>query len=244
MNWKKSTQLLIAALLLNLIFSFKADKALKINYNKTFGTGVPEPSDACLSASQQSLFVVSDNGFLYETDLEGKILRKSNCVGIDFEAICLANGLLYVSDESARKIYCINPVDLNSIKTFNLNYSAARNSGFESIAFDDNSKSFYLVSEKSPIVIRVYNEQFQLINEINFDATSDISSACYYQNKLWLLSDEEHLVMQLDENYKVLKQYDVKILNPEGFLFNRQGDLTVISDDMAKLYQFEATQLK
>jgi uncharacterized protein YjiK len=241
---KKSTQFLITALLANLIFSFKADKAVIIKYHKTFTTPVPEPSDACLSANEQSLFVVSDNGFLYETNLEGKILRKSNVVGIDFEAICLANGLLYISDESARKIYCINPADLNVIKTFNLNYSAARNSGFESIAFNEKSKSFYVVSEKSPVVIRVYNEQFQQMNEINFDVTSDISSACYYQNNLWLLSDEEHLVMQLDENFNVFKQFDIRVLNPEGFLFNQQGDLTVISDDMAKLYQFEATQLK
>lgn len=244
MNLKKSTQFLIAALLVNIVFSFKADKAIKIKYSKTFKTAVPEPSDACLSATEQSLFVVSDNGFLFETDLEGKILRKSNIVGIDFEAICLANDLLYISDESSRKIYCVNPGDLTINKIFNLNYSAARNSGFEAIAFNEASKLFYLVSEKSPIVIRVYNEQFQQVNEISFDATSDISSAYFYQNNLWLMSDEDHLVMQLDENYKVVKQYDVKILNPEGFFFNKQGDLTVISDDMAKLYQFEAATIK
>jgi uncharacterized protein YjiK len=244
MDLKKSTQFIIATVLLNLIFSFKADNAIKIKYTKTFTTAVPEPSDACLSANEQSLFVVSDDGFLFETDLEGKILRKSNVVGIDFEAICLANDLLYISDESARKIYCVNPVDLTIHKTFNLNYSAGRNSGFEAIASNEASKLFYLVSEKSPIVIRVYNELFQQVNEINFDATSDISGACYFQNNLWLLSDEEHLMMQLDENYKVVKQFDFKILNPEGFFFNKQGDLTVISDDMAKLYQFEATQLK
>jgi uncharacterized protein YjiK len=244
MNLKKSTQFLIAVLILNFIFSFKADKALKIKYSKSFTTAVPEPSDACLAENEQSLFMVSDNGFLFETDLEGKILRKSNIIGIDFEAICLANGLLYISDESARKIYCVNPADLTINKTFNLNYAAGRNSGFEAIAFNEASKLFYLVSEKSPIVIRVYNEQFQQVNEINFDTTSDISGACFYQNNLWLLSDEEHLAMQLDENYKVIKQFDFSILNPEGFFFNKQGDLTVISDDMAKLYQFEASQLK
>jgi uncharacterized protein YjiK len=244
MNLKKSTQFLIAVLILNFIFSFKADKALKIKYSKSFTTAVPEPSDACLAENEQSLFMVSDNGFLFETDLEGKILRKSNVVGIDFEAICLANGLLYISDESARKIYCVNPADLTLKQTFNLSYSAGRNSGFEAIAFNEASKLFYLVSEKSPIVIRVYNEQFQQVNEINFDTTTDISSACFYQNNLWLLSDEEHLMMQLDENFKVIKAFDFKVLNPEGFFFTKQGDLTVISDDMAKLYQFEATQLK
>ena len=89
MDLKKSTQFIFAALLLNFIFSFKADKALKIKYSKSFTTAVPEPSDACLSANEQSLFMVSDDGFLFETDLEGKILRKSNLKGIDFEAICL-----------------------------------------------------------------------------------------------------------------------------------------------------------
>jgi uncharacterized protein YjiK len=188
--------------------------------------------------------MVSDDGFLFETDLEGKILRKSNLKGIDFEAICLVKDLLYISDESARKIYAVNPVDLNLVKTFNLNYAAGRNRGFEAIAFNENQNVFYLISEKEPTLIRIYNEQFQQLSEITFDVTTDISSAYFYQNKLWLLSDEEHLIMQLDENFKVQKTLDVKILNPEGFFFNKQGDLTVISDDMAKLYQFEATQLK
>lgn len=244
MNFKKAFQFLIAILSVSIIFSFTADNTVKIKYHNSFNTAVPEPSDACLSANQQSLFVVSDNGFLFETDLEGKILRKSTITGIDFEAICLANDLLYISDESARKIYCVNPADLTIIKTFTLTYPAARNSGFEAIAFDETSKLFYLVSEKSPIVIRIYNEQFQQVNEINFDETSDISSAFFYENKLWLLSDEEHLVMQLDVNFKVIKQYDIKILNPEGFFFNKQGNLTVISDDMAKIYQFDAAELK
>lgn len=230
---------------MSIVFSSSIiEKTLKIKYNKTFKTDVPEPSDGCLSANQQSLYVVSDNGFLFETNLEGKILRKSNVVGIDFEAICLVNDVLYISDESARKIYCINPADLTLNKIYNLNYSAARNSGFEAITFDQKSKLFYLVSEKSPIVIRVYNEQFQQINEINFDAASDISGAQFYENKLWLLSDEEHLLIQLDEIFKVVKKYDMKILNPEGFFFNNQGALTVISDDMAKLYQFDPEELK
>lgn len=244
MNFNKLFLFLIVASLLNFFYAFKVDKALKIKYSKTFNTNVPEPSDACLSSNGQCLFVISDNGFLFETDLEGKILRQSNVVGIDFEAICLANNLLYISDESSRKIYCVNPSDLTLNKTFNLTYTGARNSGFEALAFNEINKSFYIVSEKSPIVIRVYNEQFQQINEINFDATSDISSAFYYQNNLWLLSDDEHLILKLDANYKVQNQYDIKILNPEGFFINKEGDLTVVSDDMAKLYQFEATQIK
>ena len=227
-----------------IIFSFKSDNAVKIKYNKTSSTKVPEPSDVCLSQSGQSLFIVSDNGFLFETDLEGKIMRKSALVGIDFEAICLANDLLYISDESARKIYCINPVDLTVKQTFNISYLAARNRGFEAIAFNDELKQFYLISEKEETVIRIYNEQFQQINEIVFNELSDVSSAYFYNNYLWLLSDEDHLIIQLDEQFKPLKKYDIKILNPEGFYFNKQGDLTVISDDMAKLYQFEAAVLK
>jgi uncharacterized protein YjiK len=244
MNLKKSIQILTAVFLLNFIFSFKVDKPSKIKFSKSFSIQVPEPSDACLSSNEQSLFVVSDNGLLFETDLQGKILRKSNIIGIDFEAICLVKDLLYVSDESARKIYCVNPIDLNLVKTFNLNYSAGRNRGFEAIAYNKNLNVFYLVSEKEPTVIRIYNDQFQQLSEISFEVTSDISSAFFYQNSLWLLSDEEHLIMQLDDNYKVQKKYDVKILNPEGFFFTNKGELTVISDDMAKLYQFEATQIK
>jgi uncharacterized protein YjiK len=227
-----------------ILISFKAGESVKISFYKKYSTAVPEPSDLCYAASGNSIFMVSDNGLLFETDTTGKIIRESAIRGIDFEGICMANNLLYISDESARKVYCVDPSGLNIIKTFNLQYSAGRNRGFESIVYHPQLKQFYLISEKEPIVIRVYDENFNQVNEYNFNETGDISGAAIYQNQLWLLSDEDHLVMKLDEKMGVVKKFDLKIHNPEGMCFDLSGNLTVLSDDMAKLYRFNAQQLQ
>ncbi len=231
-----------AAFFITSAFHPKGSAAIK--YSKSFSTQVSESSDVVIDASGQHIYMVSDNGLLFETNSEGKIIRESDIRGIDFEGICMADQLLYISDESARKVYSVNPENLKIVKTFNLNYNAGRNRGFESIAYNASLKQFYLISEKEEIVVRVYNEQFEQLNELSFKASADISSACFHNNHLWLLSDEDHKLMMLDDNFQVSREFTMNVHNPEGFFFDALGNLMVLSDDMAKLYQFEAALIQ
>ena len=56
---------------------------------------IPEPSDVCLSANKNSIYIVSDQGHLYQTDLQGKVLKQSNLTGDDFEAVYADESFIY-----------------------------------------------------------------------------------------------------------------------------------------------------
>lgn len=202
---------------------------------------VHEPSDVCSAPGNSNLFMVSDDGNLFETDGQGKIIRKASFEGIDFEAVHVNETTVFVVDETLRKIRVFDRQTLSLVKTINVPYSGGRNKGFESITYNESKKCFVLVTESDPIYIIEYNEAFQQINELRFEGAKDISSARWHNNKLWLLSDEEMTVFQLNpENYSVEKSYKIPVLNPEGLCFNGNNEMLITSDDLEKLYFFKA----
>ena len=77
------------------------------------------------------------------------------------------------------------------------------------------------------------SDQFQ-IEKIN-----DMSSACYYNHKLWLLSDEDHTVFKMNpDDYTIEKKFSVPVYNPEGICFDEDGTMRIVSDDMHRLFVF------
>ncbi|MEO8769406.1 MAG: SdiA-regulated domain-containing protein [Ferruginibacter sp.] len=200
---------------------------------------VPEPSDICLTPSGNGLYIASDEGGLYETDLHGKIIRKSSLVGTDFEGVYSNDNFVFVMDESARKVYKLDHKDLKSVATFELPYNGARNAGFESITFNEKKNVFVTVSEKHPVTIFEYDETFHKVNEVKFNAARDISSATWHDGNIWLLSDEDMKIFRLDPmTYEITEKYSINVLNPEGIAFDKEGKLIICSDDMRKLYYY------
>ena len=146
--------------------------------------------------------------------------------------------VIYVSDETSRKIMLYDAKTLEFIRSYQLQLQRASNSGFESIAYNSKKERFILVTEKNPITIQEYSKDFVLQGEIAFTSVRDISAASFYNGSLFLLSDEDHLLMKLSENYEIEKTWDLNLLNPEGFCFDENNNLIVISDDLEMLYNF------
>jgi len=182
---------------------------------------IPEPSDVCLSANKVFLYIVSDQGYLYETDLQGKVARKSNLEGDDFEAVYANEKFIYVVDESDRKIYLVNANTLMLSKTIEMPYKAEINEGVEGITYIPQTKHFLCVTEKNPVLLKEYDENFSLISETKLNIASDVSALQYFNHELYALSDEDHCIIKLDNNYKALKKWSIKIPNPEGFCFDK-----------------------
>lgn len=202
---------------------------------------VPEPSDVARDAESGHLFIVSDNGFLYETDANGTILRRAEQAGWDFEGVEVKGNGVYVSDESARKIYRYDKHSLLVDRTYEVPYHGARNSGFESIAWNESKGCFILVSEQDPVTIYEYSEDFRPINQQRFMAARDVSSARWWDGKMYLLSDEDEAVYQLDpKTYAAEARYGISILNPEGLAFESDGRMLISADDRQRLYFFNA----
>ena len=98
-----------------------------------------------------------------------------------------------------------------------------------------------ILTEKDPIYLFELNEDLSIYNEILLDGIArDISAATYHEDHLWLLSDEDRTVFKLNpNNYKVLGAWKFPIINPEGLVFNKKGQMVIVSDDMEKFFIFE-----
>ncbi len=232
-------------IILSLFFSVgsfaQKQKTIKIKPERKIYINIPEPSDICIHPNGTSFFIVSDNGYLFETDLEGTVIRKADLKGLDYEGVYADENYVYVVDEFSRTITVLDINTLEIKKTVPIPYSGGRNAAYEAITFNKTTNKFLLFTEKNPIYLFELNENFQKENEIDLSKISrDISAASYHNNHLWLLGDEDMMVYKLDpKTYKVVNCWKVPIVNPEGLTFDQKGNMLILSDDMQLLYYFK-----
>jgi uncharacterized protein YjiK len=220
-----------------------SDKPIALRHNSSFKIRISEPSDVCLKPDGTGYFVVSDNGLLYETDNNWQITRQSPHKGYDYEGVYADKEFVYVVEERTRKVLLFDPVSLELVRRISTPYQGGRNKGFESLTWNEQRQRFVMVTEKDPVVIYEYDKDFRYAAEYDFKSASDISSATYYNGKIYILSDEERTIFELDATtYKILRSWKLKILNPEGMVFSKEGNLFVISDDLERVYAFGQLQ--
>lgn len=217
-----------------------AQKPLVLKPNRWLSVPIPEPSDLCYHASTNTFYVVSDNGILFETDADGKILRQVKQANTDFEAVYADDQFVYAVDETHRDIYTYNTSDLKQVRIANVPYSGGRNKGFEAITFNKSKNTFVVITERDPIMLFELDANFKISNQFDLSAIArDIASACYHDNALWLLSDEDMMLFKLNpQTYEVLQKWSLPVINPEGFAFDKDGNLLVTCDDMQRIYYF------
>jgi uncharacterized protein YjiK len=235
---KNSALVILLLLASNLLL---AQKPTKIKPERKIYLTIPEPSDVCLHPNGKSLFIVSDNGFLFETDLEGKTLRQADYKGLDCEGVHADEKSVYVVEEFSRKIRVFDIVNLQLQKTVYLEYNGGRNAAYEAITYNPSKGVFLLFVEKNPIYMFELNHDLQKVNEYDLSKISrDISAATFHNDHLWLLGDEDMTVYKLNpKTYQVLNSWKLPVVNPEGLTFDSKGNLLIISDDMQLLYYFK-----
>lgn len=218
----------------------KENKIIKLKPSHSFSIEVDEPSDLVYDFETSTLFTVSDNGYLAQIDTTGKLIAKSGEIGIDFEGITLLNNQIIAVDETPRKF---SKFDKQFVHKFSktIQYHGGRNKGFESITYIPHKNVFLTAIEKDPVVLYELDTLFNVIQEINLPfKISDVSALTFYNNYLWVLSDEDRTVHKCNlDNYKSEKSFLLPIINPEGIAFNEKGDMYICSDDMERLYVFK-----
>lgn len=201
---------------------------------------IPEPSDICV-APDGVVYIVSDQGYLFETDTEGRVVRKADYRGMDDEAVYADTQFVYVIEEAVRRVKIFDRASLELKRTVTLPYSGGRNKGYEALTYNPSTKKFLVFTEKDPNLVLEVDTDFHVTNEIRLDGLArDISAATFHDGFLWLLSDEDRTVFRVDAStYKPLEKWILPILNPEGIAFSPSGKLLILSDDMRRLYTFE-----
>lgn len=227
-------------------FSVNAQKAIKLKPTKSISVSIPEPSDICYNPKTNTYYIVSDTGILYETDENCKVLKTRVQKDTDFEAVYTDGVYVYAVDESNRTVYKYDNQNLELISSIVIAYNGGRNKGYESLDFNPEKNKFILITESNPVMLFELDLDFKVTSQKDIsDIASDISSARYYNNFLWLLSDEDMMLLKVDPStYKVLQRWKLPVINPEGLAFDKNGDLLISCDDMQRVYYFNNPEKK
>lgn len=244
MNAQHLVFLALAAALLALQTSptYGQTRHHRISYSSQHSMEVNEPSDLIYHPPSAHFLVVSDNGYLAEVDAEGRLIRRSEQVGYDLEAICLVDGQLMIADELSR-MFMRFTVDFERLDQREIPYQGGRNKAFEALAYLPDEQVFLALTERDPIWVFVLDMHLRILDRFELPLSArDISSARWYRGALWLLSDEDRTLFRCTyPDFRVSDSYLLPIVNPEGFAFDGSGRLVVCSDDLERLYTFPAS---
>jgi uncharacterized protein YjiK len=224
----------IAILFFLLSHLVKAQDALKPI--KVLNSQCNEPSDILFL--NQRFWVLGDKAFLYEMTENAKV-KSTPISDFDLEGLATDGKYLYVSEETYQRIWVWDPQSGEVVKQIPFKHNGGRNEGVESLTYVAKEKSFYLATEKDPNIFYRTDEQFAIQEQFHIPGISEVSGMACYQGFSFVLSDEASTLFQVDfQNKKIIRQWKLPIINPEGVTFDDKGNLWICADDMQKIYQF------
>ncbi|WP_321314146.1 SdiA-regulated domain-containing protein [Halarcobacter sp.] len=219
---------------------------------------IPEASGICYSVISDSLFVVNDEGTLYELSKNGKVLRKKKLGKYDLEAIEVdeKNALLLLINEKKDSILVVEKKSFDIVKKIKIDrkYKGKKvlkkgGNGIEGLALFNNklyasnqSKKKYPKEDSSIIVILDYDLEAKKlkIKDIIDPKLTDISGLTFNGNILYMISDKNSQIISYNvEKSKVIKKYNLpKKYAQEGITFDKKGNL-YIADDNGKILKIK-----
>jgi uncharacterized protein YjiK len=219
---------------------------------------IPEASGITYSSQSDTLFVVNDEGTIYELSKKGQILREKYIGNYNLEGIVVDDNknLLIVAVEGQDDILILSKEDMRVQKeisiqrTFNgVKVLEKGGDGLEGLALYKNelylsnqSKNRYPTPDSSVIVVIDYDltKKKQKIKRIIDHGYSDIAGLVFYNNTLFMVSDKESLLIQYDvKKDTVMNQIKLsKESAQEGIAFDATGVL-FIADDNGQILRIE-----
>jgi uncharacterized protein YjiK len=232
------------------LFSFFFCKEVKkekspevLTYNVSESIPVPEPSGLDLSFNENGFWVVSDqNSKVYLIDSWGKEIKSFEVKGEDLEGITVVNGsTLAVVLERSREVVILDTSG-NEQKRATLNLEGELNSGLEGITYNPEKKIFYVINEKSPRLLITLDENLTELKRDTIKFAKDFSGIFFddKDNTLWILSDESQRIFKTDLSGIPIKEFKIKVVQPEGITLNKaRTKLFIVSDVTSNLYVFD-----
>jgi uncharacterized protein YjiK len=214
-----------------------------LRYTKKYKLQIAEPSDVCLSANKSSLYIVSDQGYLYETDFKGNIIRSKSGKLEDCEGVAVkGNNEILVIEERKQNVQILDAGTFAIKSHITIPFKGKANSAFESITFDGTHWLFF--TEKSPCLLFIYSNELEFIEKKAVNMPADISAATWNNGKLWLLSDENAEVYLMKPSLtEIDKRFGINVKSAEGLAFLDDGSLVIVSDKNESLYYFNSPLL-
>ena len=202
-----------------------------------FDLNITEPSGLSFGPANATLLIVSDNtNMVYETNLQGDIIRELPFVGNDLEGVSYNpdKDLIALTEERKREVILLDYDTGDEQGTYPINVEINNeNSGLEGISYNHTNRAYYIVNEELPGELIVWNPQFNIINSMPLSFADDYS-AIFVDTKnalLWIVSDQSRTLYQTDYNANVLKEYPLGDSKFEGITIDVDNKLLYLVND-------------
>jgi uncharacterized protein YjiK len=204
-----------------------------------FDLEIPEPSGLCLGADGKSLWMVSDDdGCVYRTDLEGKVLSRFETGLRDLEGIATVDGeTVAVLAEREREIVVFSN-EGKLLRRGKIGLPGDDNYGPEGLSYDRDAREFVVVNEVAGLLIRM-DEEFRESSRKELRFAQDYSSITVdaERDELWVMSDLSGSIYLLTEQLDMVTSFSTNIQQLEGIAVDHANHrIYVVSDPLSRLY--------
>ena len=185
-----------------------------------------EPSGISFGPDAQTLLIVSDNAnMVYETSVEGEIIRTLNYIGADLEGVVynIDENIVAVAEERLREIVLIDYDSGNELSRYHINVENNNdNKGLEGLSYNLNNKAYYIVNEDLPGELIVWNPKYDIIERTKLNFADDYSAIFVddINSLLWILSDDSQALYKCDYKTNVLMEFLLPSTKYEGAIID------------------------
>lgn len=221
----------------------KQEESLKtLTFSVAEEIPVPEPSGIDISYDEKGFWVVSDqNSKVYLIDSWSKEIKNFKVNGEGLEGITVIDdSTLAVVLERTREVVILDTSG-KELKRAALELEGELNSGLEGITYDPKGKKFYIINEKRPRLLITLDQNLKELKRDTLNFSKDVSEIFFddIDNTLWILSDESQRLFNTDISGDLIKEFKIKVIQPEGITFNKtRTKLYIVSDKTENLYVF------
>jgi len=221
--------------------------------------GVPEPSGICIHPSRKTLFVVSDDGLVFELTMQGALVSRTEVPG-DLEGITVdpSTGLLYIVVEGEDIILEYDPVGRAVTRRFPVNRAYGRNkqflqkqvdsydNGLESLVFVPRARhreggTFFAGNQWDPPCVleilvplkssRAPEAEARILRVLPLKI--DDPSGMYYdpvRKRLNIVCDADNVLVESTLQGRLVRSYAFPGDNQEGLCRDEEGYLYIAQD--------------
>jgi uncharacterized protein YjiK len=205
-----------------------------------FVLNIEDPSGLSRSPLPDHFLTISDkSGMVYLINNIGTVIMTINLQGHDLEGIEYIHNesMIYVLEEQLKWVLRLT-TNGTVVDTFQLSIPNQNpNDGPEGLAYNPQNQRFYVVNERNPAMLYVYDKQFTLISEHPLNFAIDYSSVDYNNGYLWILSDESKLLARCDLTGVPEKLFNTSVPKGEGVIVDGNR-VYIVCDQTSGFYIF------
>ncbi len=220
---------------------------------------IPEASGVCYHRPSRSLFVVSDEGTLYQVDPNGTILRRTSLGNYDLEGVACDEHRLYLAVEGKEHILIVDPRTLALRKEIDIRRTyhgkklliKDKKRGIEGITLVGDTlllsnQSFHRYPHKDPSILFTLQPPTSrkiAITHIHDTGYPDMAGLDYHEGTLWIVSDARDLLIGYDlAKGRTLRTIALPKFAQEGVAFDDRGHI-FFADDDGRLLRYRTGEL-